>query len=84
MMILSKINDLMCGRNQGLLMALNVVKEGGTEALEKEIEFRNLTGVSLNIPRKELEEATKSMRIRATEVVIALSLITLLDEFYFQ
>lgn len=80
---MSKINELMDGRNQGLIMALKIVREGGIEALEKEIEYRNLTGVSLNIPRKELEVATTKIRLRATEVAIAISLITLLEEFYF-
>lgn len=78
-----KIKDLMNGRNQGMAMALKIVKDGGIEALEKEIEYRNITGVSLNITRKELEEATTNVRLRATEVAIAISLITLLDEFCF-
>lgn len=78
-----KVNDLMTGRNEGLVMALKIVREGGIEALEKEIEYRNLTGVSLNIPWKELEVATTKIRLRATEVAIAISLITLLEEFYF-
>lgn len=78
-----KVNDLMTGRNEGLVMALKIVREGGIEALEKEIEYRNLTGVSLNIPRKELEVATTKIRLRATEVAITISLITLLEEFYF-
>lgn len=78
-----KVNDLMTGRNQGMAMALRIVKDGGIEALEKEIEYRNLTGVSLNIPRKELEAATTTIRLRATEVAIAISLIALLDEFCF-
>lgn len=80
---MGKISDLMEGRNQGLVFALNVVREGGIEALEREIQSRNLSGVSLNIPRKELEVATESMRLRATEVAIAISLVTLLDEFCF-
>lgn len=80
---MSNINDLMAGRNQGLVMALKVVKDNGIEALEKEIKYRNLIGVSLNIPRKELEVATTKIRLRATEVAITISLITLLEEFCF-
>ena len=34
---MSKINDLMEGRNQGLSLALKVVREGGIEALEREV-----------------------------------------------
>ena len=78
-----KVNDLMQGHNQGMAMALKIVRDGGIEALEKEIEYRNLTGVSLNITRPELEQATTAIRLRATEVAIAISLITLLDEFCF-
>lgn len=80
---MAKINDLMTGRNEGLLMALKIIQEDGIEALEKEIQYRNLSGVSLNVPRKELVVATESMRMRATEVAIAISLVTLLDEFCF-
>lgn len=80
---MAKISNLMEGRNQGLVFALKVVREGGIEALKKEIQSRNLSGVSLNIPRKELVVATESMRLRATEVAIAISLVTLLDEFCF-
>jgi hypothetical protein len=78
-----KVNDLMTGRNQGMAMALKIVRDGGIEALEKEIEYRNLTGVSLNITRPELEQATTAIRLRATEVAIVISMITLLDEFCF-
>ena len=80
---MSKVNDLMEGRNQGLALAFKVVKDGGIEALEKEIRYRNLTGISLNIPRKEIEAATANINLRATEVAITISLITLLDEFCF-
>ncbi len=78
-----KVNDLMQGHNQGMAMALKIVRDGGIEALEKEIEYRNLTGVSLNITRSELEQATTAIRLRATEVAIVISMITLLDEFCF-
>jgi len=37
-----KVNDLMTGRNQGMAMALKIVRDGGIEALEKEIEYRKL------------------------------------------
>ena len=80
---MSRIKDQMEYRNQGLAYALKIVKDGGIEALEKEIEIRNISGVSLNVPRKDLEEATIKMRIRATKVAIAISLITLREEFCF-
>ena len=54
---MAKINDLMDGRNQGLIMAHKIVKEDGLEALEKEIRYRNIMGISINVSKKELNEA---------------------------
>ena len=41
---MAKRNDYITGREDGLLMALEIVKNEGVEALEKEIEFRNKIG----------------------------------------
>jgi hypothetical protein len=65
---MSKVNDLMQGRNQGLILALKIVHEGGIEALEKEIQYRNLSGVSLNLTQKEIKDASWKVSVRATEV----------------
>ena len=78
-----KINDFMEGRNQGLILALKIVKEGGIEDLEKEIRYRGITGISLNLTQKEVQDASWKASVRATEVAIAISLITLMDEFFF-
>jgi hypothetical protein len=80
---MGKTNDLMTGRNQGLAMALKIVNDGGIEALEKEIQYRNLTGVSLNLTKAEMEAATTKMRLHATEVAIVISMVALLEEFRF-
>ena len=37
---MAKRNDYITGREDGLLMALEIVKNEGVEALEKEIEFK--------------------------------------------
>jgi hypothetical protein len=78
-----KVNDLMEGRNQGMTFALKVVKEGGIEALEQEIKSRGISGVSLNLTQEEIKEASWKVSVRATEVAIAISLVTLMDEFCF-
>jgi hypothetical protein len=80
---MSKVNDLMEGRNQGMALALKVVKDGGIEALENEIRYRNVTGISLNLTEKEIQAASYKAHVRATEVAIAISLVTLMDEFCF-
>ena len=80
---MAKVNELMDGRNQGLVMALKVIKDGGIKALEEEIKYRNLSGVSLNITKTELEAATYKMKMHATEVAIVISMVALLEEFQF-
>lgn len=78
---MAKLNDLMEGRNQGLALALKIIKDGGIEALEKEIKYRNITGVSLNMTQAEIELATTRMKVHSTKMAVAVSLITLVDEF---
>lgn len=78
---MAKINDLMQGRNQGLLMALKIVRDKGIEGLEEEIAYRGISGISLNLTKAELDKATRSMQYHATQMAIAVSLITLTDEF---
>lgn len=78
---MAKVNEIMEGRNQGLALAQRIVKDGGLETLEKEIRYRNITGVSLNVTQPELELATQRMRVHSTKMAIAVALITLLDEF---
>ncbi len=80
---MGKTNDLMEGRNQGLALALRIVREGGVEALEKELQYRNVTGISLNLTHQEIKDASYKAHVRATEVAIAISLVTLLDEYCF-
>ena len=54
-----KINDYMTGREDGLLMALDIVKKGGIEALEKEVRFRNVTGIRTALAKKDLDMLLK-------------------------
>jgi hypothetical protein len=78
---MSKINDIMTGRNEGMKLALRIVQEGGIEALEKEIQYRGISGISLNLTQKEIQDASWKANVRATEVAITISLVTLMDEF---
>lgn len=80
---MAKLKDLATGRNQGLLMAHKIVQKGGIEALEKEIRYRNIMGISINVTKKELNEATRVMKEHATQVAIVLAMVALLEEFSF-
>ena len=48
----------MQGRTEGMEFARRLVKDKGIEELEKEIRFRQRTGISLNVTRQELNEAS--------------------------
>ena len=80
---MGKIDDMMAGRNEGLAMALRIVKQGGVEALEKEIEFRRLRGISLNITKNEYQAFEKKIRHEYALAFIPLVLLTLHDQFRF-
>ena len=53
---MAKRNDYITGREDGLLMALEIVKNEGVEALEKEIEFRNVTGIRTALAKKDINK----------------------------
>lgn len=46
---MGKLEEYMKGRTEGMEFALRLVKDKGIEELEKEIKFRNRTGISLNV-----------------------------------
>ena len=78
-----KINDYMAGREDGLMMALDIVKKDGIEALEKEIQFRNVTGIHMPLAKKDLDKATVKIKEQLLDTVTVLSVATLHDEFGF-
>lgn len=76
-----KINDYMTGREDGLLMALDIVKKDGVEALEKEVQFRNVTGIRMPLAKKDLDKATIKIKEQLLDTVTVLAVATLHDEF---
>ena len=78
-----KMNDYMVGREDGLLMALDIVKQGGAEALEKEISFRNVTGIRTPLAKKDLDKATIKIKEQLLDTVTILSVATLHDVYGF-
>lgn len=51
-----KVNDVLHGIGEGLKMALNLVKDGGVEALENEIRYRGVSGVKTPYTRNQLQK----------------------------
>ena len=80
---MSNFDKQMQARTEGMVYALRIAKEKGIEELEKEIEFRGKTGISLNVDRKELNEASKKIKEMTVDTFTIMTLACLHDEFDF-
>jgi len=78
-----KIKDYQAGREDGLDLALRIVKEGGIEELEKEVRFRGISGIHTGLMRKELDEATEKMKSITYQTLTVAWLSVLHDTFGF-
>lgn len=81
--VMGKIDSYAAGRAEGMLLARDIVKKDGIEELEREIRFRNITGVNLGISRKELEKATVKIKNMTLDTILVIAVATLHDEFDF-
>lgn len=78
---MSKMNDYQYGREDGLLLAEKIAKNGGLEALQKEIKFRGISGVHTQLASKELDKACEQIKANTLDTVLTLSIMVLHDEF---
>ena len=80
---MSKLNEYMAGREDGLNLAYSIVKERGIEGLEEELRFRNVTGIHTMLAKKDLDKAKKKIKEMTVDTFTVLSVATLRDEFEF-
>lgn len=80
---MGKVDDYSAGRADGLRMARDIVAKDGLEELEKEIRFRNITGINVALTRKELDKACVKIKNRTLDTILVISVATLHDEFGF-
>ena len=80
---MAKVDEYASGRADGLQMALKLVEEGGIDALKQEIKFRNITGINTVMCKKEVEKATNKIKAMTCDTILALSVLTIRDEFDF-
>ncbi|MFQ7674360.1 MAG: hypothetical protein ACLRK3_06455 [Ruminococcus sp.] len=59
---MNKMKEYERGREDGLDLALRIVRDGGIEALEREIKFRGITGVHTSLVSKDLDKAAKKIK----------------------
>lgn len=76
---MSKLDSYIQGRTEGMEFALRLVKDKGIEELEKEIRFRQRTGISLNVTRQELNEASNKIKEMTLDTFTLLSIACLCD-----
>ena len=78
-----KMNDYLRGRNEGMQFALRIAKEGGIEVLEKEAKFRQVTNLPSDVKMESARKAFTQIRENTADLVMAMTLATLRDEFGF-
>ena len=80
---MGKVDNYAAGRSAGMILAHDIVKEGGIEALRKEIKFRNISGINVRISQKELDAQTDKIKKRTLDTVLVMAVAVLRDEFDF-
>lgn len=78
---MAKVDGYMAGREDGLQLALSIVRERGIEGLEEEIRFRNITGIHTMLAKKDLDKATRKIKEMTMDTFVILSVATVRDEF---
>ena len=80
---MNKMREYERGREDGLTLALRIVKDGGVPALEKEIRFRGVTGIHTSLACKDLDKASQQIKDITRDCFIILSVAALHDAFGF-
>lgn len=80
---MNKMREYERGREDGLSLALRIAKEGGIEALEKEIKFRGVTGIHTSLASKDLDKASEQIKEITLDTFTVMSVAVLHDEFGF-
>ena len=80
---MGKLDDYAAGRAAGMILARDIVAESGIGGLEKEIEFRNITGINVGFRKKELEKMCDPIKARTLDTVLIMAVSVLRDEFDF-
>lgn len=70
-------------RTEGMEYALRIAREKGIDELEKEVRFRNKTGISLNVSQEELNAASNRIKEMTLDTFTIMFIACLHDEFDF-
>ena len=67
----------------GMEKLYRLYKEEGPEAMEKEIRFRNVTGVNARLTAREIDTGIEEIKRLTIETVLTMAMGTLYSEFGF-
>ena len=70
-------------RREGMAYALRIAKEKGIEALEKELEFRNITNIPIKISKGQVEAFVEETKQTMFDTILLMSCYSLRDAFGF-
>ena len=76
---MAKIDNTYIARMEGMAKALEIAEKDGIEALRKEIMFRNVNFVPLEIDRKTLTEVYGILSARIVQTLLTMVFATLRD-----
>lgn len=80
---MNKMREYEKGREDGLDLALRIVRDGGLEALEKEIRFRNISGIHTSLASKDLDKASEKIKEMTLDTFTIIGIAALHDAFGF-
>lgn len=80
---MSKQSEYQRGREDGLDLALRIVRQDGLQGLEDEVKFRNITGISTSLAKKDLNQACTAIKERTLDTFTILGIAVLHDDFGF-
>ena len=80
---MNKMREYERGREDGLSLGLRIVREGGLEALENEIRFRNISGIHTSLAAKDLDKASEKIKEMTLDTFTIIGIAALHDAFGF-
>lgn len=80
---MNKMREYERGREDGLSLGLRIVREGGLEAMENEIRFRNISGIHTSLAAKDLDKASEKIKEMTLDTFTIIGIAALHDAFGF-
>ena len=79
----NKQSEYTAGRNDGLLLARDIVRDGGLEALNRDLKMRGAMNINTSLRDKELDKLCEPIKQLTYNTLLLAFLSTLHDEFGF-